>query len=371
MKILAICSAIDLSMPGGGIPIWWQILKAFHEAGAEVVVSPCYGKSFVSPWWRSYEKPFGRIQDSVLFYGRNRGFSPSRSLFRHFFEKGWKKHLRKILTKEKYFDVILLLSLPELAEGIGPWMKKELTIPIVYYESDIQNIPKYSLDRRPEKHRFPNVSECDAVVCSFEKTSEEFRQRGIKNVQTIPFGADPMIFSPAKIAQNIDVFFSGYGALDREGWINNMIAVPSRVLSGMKFVVEGSFSVDLGLAEKLPSVSLDTYIQLCRRGKINLNIFRQQFIDGGVLNSRIFELAALESCIVSNPCRALGDFFNLGKEMIVAKDEKEAVEIYNWLISSEEERTAIGKAARQRILKEHTYLYRATEFLRIFENLTK
>ena len=370
MKILAICSSIDLSVPGGGVPIWWQMLKSFHEAGAEVVVTTCLGKSFASPWWRSFQKPFTKVQDSIFFYGLDRGPSISKNLFKHFFEQRWQQHLTNILTEEKDIDILFLMSLPRLAEKIPPWARSKFQIPTVYYESDIQNIPKYSLDHRPEKHRFPNLAECDAVVCSFEKTSEEFREKGIQKVKTIPFGADPMIFAPVEIGQDIDVFFSGYGALDREDWISRMIAIPSKILSKARFVVEGTFKVDLGLAERIHSVSLDRYMHLCCRSKINLNILRQQFIDAEVLNSRIFELASLECCVVSNPCKSLQQFFEVNKEVLVAKDDKEAVEIYKWLISSEEERTAIGKSARRKILKEHTYLHRAREFLRLFKDLT-
>jgi len=370
MKILAICSSIDLSLPGGGVPIWWQMMKSFHEAGAEVVVTPCYGTSFSSPWWRSYQKPFGSIRDSVFFYGLSRGPSASKRLFEHFFEQKWEKHLASILSAEKDIDVVLLLSLPNLAEKIPSWIRKEYAIPTVYYESDIQNIPKYSLDHRPEKHRFPNLSACDSVVCSFEKTSEEFRASGIKNVKTIPFGADPMFFAPIKVVQDIDVFFSGYGTLDREEWINSMIAVPSKVLNEARFFVEGSFDIDIGLAKKIQSVSLDRYIHRCCRSKINLNILRQQFIDAEVLNSRIFELASLGCCVVSNPCKSLEQFFEPNREIIVAENDKEAVEVYRRLLASEDERVAIGQAARRRVLKEHTYLHRAREFVRLFKDLS-
>jgi len=370
MRILAICSGIDLSLPGGGVPIWWQMMKAIHEAGVEVIVTPCYGNSFASPWWRGYQKPFTKTQERIFFYGLNRGPSISKRLARHFYEQAWQKELGKILKQEKDIDVLLLLSLPSLAEKIPSWIRNNFQIPTVYYESDIQNIPKYSLDRHPEKYKFPNLTECDAVVCSFQKTSEEFREQGIRNVTTIPFGADPMIFAPVEIKQDIDVFFSGYGSLDREEWINRMITIPSRVLNTARFVVEGKFNVDLGQSERTRSISLDRYIHLCCRSRINLNILRQQFVDAEVLNSRIFELASLGCCVVSNPCRTLQQYFEVNKEILVAKDDKEAIETYKWLISSHEERTKIGRSARDRILKDHTYLHRAREFVRLFKDLS-
>jgi glycosyltransferase involved in cell wall biosynthesis len=369
MKILAICGSIDLSEPGGSVPVWWQMLKAFHELGVEIIVTPCFGKSFTSPWWRIVPKPFGKIQDSMFFYGLSRGSSASKIFFKYFHDRKWQQHLTNIWKKDQNIDVVLLLSVPSLARVVPSWVKKNFGVPTVYYESDIQKLPKYSLDHKREKHEFPDVFECDAVVSSFEKTSEEFRENGVQNVKTIHFGADPTIFAPIDIKQDIDVFFSGYGALDREDWINRMIAIPSRVLNDAKFVVEGSFNVGMGLSERLHSVSIDRYIHLCSRSKVNLNILRQQFIDAGVLNSRIFELESMGCCVVSNPCESLSQFFEPKKEILIAEDEKEAVEIYRWLIGSPNERAAIGKAGRQRILKEHTYLHRAGEFAELFKDL--
>jgi spore maturation protein CgeB len=188
----------------------------------------------------------------------------------------------------------------------------------------------------------------------------------------VPFGADPAIFSPMpEIQQNIDVFFSGYGERGREDWMQSMISKPSIALKDYKFVVEGSFELDLGNSERIHSFSLDRYLHLCRGSKINLNILRQMFITASVLNSRVFELASLGCCVVTNPCDNLKDFFEPNKEMVVVNDAEDAIDKYKWLLSSEEERTQIGKAARQRILREHTYLHRARLILDILKKLKK
>ncbi|MCK5603572.1 glycosyltransferase, partial [Candidatus Pacearchaeota archaeon] len=283
--------------------------------------------------------------------------------------RGWENYLDKIFNLEKDIDIVFLLGATHLAKGIPTWINRKFGVSTVYYETDIQNIPKYSLDHKPDEHEFPDYTDCDAVICSFEKTSQEFREYGIEKVWTVPFGADPMIFHPTKVNKDTDVFFSGYGAQDREDWMRHMITIPSKALSNSRFVVEGSFDIDLGNAERTRSIALDNYINLCRKSKINLNILRQQFIDANVLNSRIFELASLECCIVSNPCKSLNKFLKPKKEIIVVNNDSEAVEMYNWLLSSEEDRVQIARSARQRIIREHTYLHRANEFLDIFKRL--
>jgi spore maturation protein CgeB len=370
MKLLAIGSSIDLSFPAGGVPVIWQFLKGFHDAGTEVVVITCGGTSFASPWWRSYSRPF--VQNKAFDFAMSRGIRTNQTIAESFYYCGWKKQLKRIFAAEKEISAVFLIGAIPLAKKIPSWIRRSFGVPTIYYETDIQAIPKYSLDHQPEKHRFPDYSECDIIACSFEKISQEFREHGLKNVWTVPFGADPAIFSPMpEIQQNIDVFFSGYGELDREEWMQVLISKPSIALKNSKFIVEGSFGIDLGNSEKIHSVSLDRYLHLCRRSKINLNILRQQFITAGVLNSRVFELASLGCCIVTNPCDNLKDFFEPNKEIVVVNDEKDAIDKYKWLLCSEEDRTQIGKAARQRILRDHTYLNRANQILDIIKKLKK
>jgi len=368
MKLLAIGNSIDLSLGGGGIPVTWQFLKGFHDAGVEVIVTTCEGTSFAAPWWRSYSRPF--VQNKAFHFALNRGIKLNQTMAGFFYYRGWKKQLKKIFVTERDIDAVFLIAALPVAKEIPSWIRKDFRVPTIYYETDIQALPKYSLDHQPTKHRFPDYSDCDAVACAFEKISQELREHGLQNVWTVPFGADPAIFSPMpETEQNIDVFFSGFGELDREDWMQNMISKPSIALKNFKFVVEGSFKIDLGNSERLHSVSLDKYLHLCRGSKINLNILRQQFVTAGVLNSRIFELASLGCCVVTNPSSSLKDFFELNKEMVVVNDAKDAIDKYKWLLSSKEDREMIGKAARQRVLKEHTYLNRAQQILKIIKRL--
>jgi spore maturation protein CgeB len=366
LKLLAICSSIDLSKPAAGVPVVWQFLKGFHETGTEVVVATCEGASFATPWWRSYPRP--SLQNKAFDFALRKG-GTVQNIAERLYYRSWKKHLRKTFAEEE-IDAVLLIGASHLARNVPNWIRKNFGVPTVYYETDIQNLPRYSLDHKPEEHRFPDYSDCDAVACSFEKISQEFREHGLQNVWTVAFGADPAVFSPIPaIKQEIDVYFSGYGALDREDWMKSMISGPSQSLTDVRFRVEGYFNIDLGRAEITPAVSLDKYLHFCCASKINLNILRQQFVDAGVLNSRIFELASIGCCVVTNSSDCLKEYFKPETEIVVVNNEKEAIDKYKWLLSSEDDRLQIGKAARQRILSEHTYLHRAEQMLNIIKKL--
>jgi len=57
MKILVGCSTLDLQYKLGCTPSWWQLFKALHESGDEVIVIPYLGDPVESLWWRTYPNP--------------------------------------------------------------------------------------------------------------------------------------------------------------------------------------------------------------------------------------------------------------------------------------------------------------------------
>jgi len=60
-------------------------------------------------------------------------------------------------------------------------------------------------------------------------------------------------------------------------------------------------------------------------------------------------------------------WFEPEKEIIVVSSGEEAVERYRYLLSHDTERKAIGQAARERVLKQHTFRHRAQELREIVE----
>jgi len=85
-------------------------------------------------------------------------------------------------------------------------------------------------------------------------------------------------------------------------------------------------------------------------------------------SSRPFELGALGACIVANPYLGIEEWFEPEKELIVVNSAEEAIERYQYLLGNDRERIAIGGAARQRVLKQHTFRHRAQELMDIFKD---
>src|SRR5204863_7193305 len=100
---------------------------------------------------------------------------------------------------------------------------------------------------------------------------------------------------------------------------------------------------------------------LCVTGKAHALVFASS-------SARPFELASMGACIVSNPYLGVETWFEPGKEIVVVYDKDEAIERYRWLLDHDAERRAIGMAARERVLREHTFRNRARQLVEIVKN---
>ena len=150
-----------------------------------------------------------------------------------------------------------------------------------------------------------------------------------------------------------------------------MITEPSRALPSYYFLVCGRpGQIDLGQAKTCDLLPLSEWRVYCCRSKINLNITKG--IDAQVYatsSARPFELASMGCCVVSDSYNGLEEWFEIGKEMFMVHNAKEATETYKMLLSSEELRQKTGELARKRVLKEHTARHRAKQLLGILQEV--
>ena len=192
---------------------------------------------------------------------------------------------------------------------------------------------------------------------------------GGPNVHVLYYGADPGLFAPQEVPQDIDVFFYGHGAEYREGWIRDMLVAPSETLPDVHFAMRGTgFPAPLGRVRTLPYLSVAKLREYCCRSRLNLVITRQAHASVYASStSRPFELAAMGATMISNPYQGIEEWFEPGKEIVVVESQDEAVERYCWLLNHERERRAIGKRARKRLLAEHTFAHRAQQLVDILK----
>ncbi|NCO34027.1 MAG: hypothetical protein AUJ92_05590 [Armatimonadetes bacterium CG2_30_59_28] len=389
MKLLVLCSSLDLRYPASCTPAWWQLLKALREIGTEVVAAPYQGPAIESPWWRCYDNPC-RLEGDIFrrikrLAGQARG--PVGEEFRRKaketpFEKfiriatrvwirpKWQRHLHRILRDEGDVAAVLSLSVPpNHLVGLPRSIKRKHPIPFFFYDGDVPgSLPRFQGFALAFRiYKGADLSEYDGFFSNSQGGIPELEALGATNVYPLYYAADPDLFAPVETEQDIDVFFYGHGSEFRADWINAMIRQPSEAMPDVRFAVRAT-GMDrlIGNAEALLYSSFSKLREYSHRSKINLCITRKAHTSVYASSSaRPFELAAMGCCIVSNPYLGIEEWFEPGKELLIVNNAEEAIETYRDLLSHPEKRKALGRAARERVLQEHTYRHRARQLVEV------
>ena len=393
MKLLVVVSSLDLRQPFSATPAWWQLLKGLYELGVEVIAAPYQGAPVESLWWRAEANP-ARWQGDAFksLRGLARASLPARPAenasdraVESISDKAvrqaastliaplWRRHLEKILIRESDVDAILILTVPlNHLRGLPRYLSSSFDLPVFYYDGDVPaslpNMRGFASGFRI--YQGADLSEYTAFISNSSGGGAMLRQIGAENVHTVWYGADPDVFAAVSVgAQDIDVLFYGHGREYRSDWIDRMITAPSTALSSSRFAVRGTNLGDLGAAKQLPYLSFSKLREYVCRSKINLCITRGAHASvHASSSSRPFELGALGACIVANPYLGIEEWFEPEVELVVVNSTDEAIERYRYLLRNDRERLAIGRAARQRVLKQHTFRHRARDLMDIVKS---
>jgi len=402
MKLLFVCASLDLTQPFSATPAWWQLLKALYEIGVDVIATPYQGPAIESLWWRAEGNPAQWQGDGFKaardLYRKVAGEAPPvqvdeavgarhaspvqndeafsdrlvRQVAQTMIAPLWERHLDRILTKQPDIDAVIFLTVPlNHLVGVAAEIQRKHNKPVIYYDGDVPaSLPNMSGFASGFRiYQGANPAEYTAFISNSKGGESALKELGARAVHTIYYGADPDVFSPVDVAaQDIDVMFYGHGREYRQQWIADMITAPSNTLPDAHFAVRGTKLGDLGRAKTLPYLSFSKLREYACRSKINLCITRRAHASVyGSSSSRPFELSSMGCCIVANPYEGVEEWFEPGKELFVVHSQDEAIDRYRYLLNHDTERQAVGQAARERVLKEHTFRHRARQLVGIVE----
>ena len=377
MKLLCLCSALDIRYRFGCTPNWWQFLKGFHELGHDVIAIPYMGTAFETPWWRCYPNPcqlegqaFHRLKhwfgSGPTSHKGGLGGTVTKALIDSWIRPRWENRIASILEAEKDVDAIILFTIPvNHFTGIPGRIRKRFSVPIFYFDGDVPaSLPRFGGFASGFKiYEDADLSEYDGFMCNSEGGADDLLEMGARKVRPVHWGVDPELYAPVPIDEDWDVFFYGFGSEFREDWIEAMLTAPSRQMPDQRFALGGrGFNMDLGRVEQVGDVPFNVFRQACCRSRINLSITRGAHASVFASSTlRPFELAAMGRCVVSSPYRGLETWFELGTDMIMVESAEEVMDTYRRLLGDEAARRAMGEAARQTVLERHTHRQRAQE----------
>ena len=381
MKLLVVASSLDLRSPLGVTPSLWQLLKALAERGVDLVVAPYQGPAIESPWWTAADNPCQREGDLVARVKRAAPVRPSgtvgdregladrvmRGLVARVTRPRWRRHLVRLIETQRDFDAVLFLCVPpNHFGGIPRLLERRFGLPTYFFDGDVPaSLPRFSGFRTGFRiYQGADLREYAGVLSSSRGGVDDLQRLGAREVGVLYYAADPALFAPVSVEQDLDVFFYGLGREYREEWIDAMLDGPSRLLPATRFAVRGAGLGALPRVERLPFASFSTLKQYCGRSRINLLITRQAHASVyASSNARPFELAALGCAMVSNPYLGVEEWFEPGEEVLIVHDQQEAIDVYQALLKSGSLRAELGARARRRLLAEHTYDHRAGQLL--------
>jgi spore maturation protein CgeB len=174
----------------------------------------------------------------------------------------------------------------------------------------------------------------------------------------LPFGVDPDRFAPSTPGEEWHAAVTFVGTRDLER------AAAAAVLQPLGFRAWGP-----GWNGR--PVYGDDYLSALSGGTLGLNVHKN-FADpppqegyGTGANMRVFELAALGRPQLSDAKADISRLFRDGEEIVLYRTHRELDGLARELLADPERQTALGAAARRRVVAEHTWRHRLDELLTV------
>lgn len=184
--------------------------------------------------------------------------------------------------------------------------------------------------------------------------------------------ADPDIHrrSEPQTHYRSDLSYLGTYSSDRQAMLEALLVEPARARPDRRFLIGGAqypqdfpWSPNIYFVKHLPPSEHPAFFSSSR---LTLNVTRAPMARMGWCPSgRLFEAAACGVPVLSDTWDGLDKFFTPGSEILVADETKDALAAIGL---SDAELARIGRAARDRVLAEHTSERRAEQLIGLLED---
>jgi spore maturation protein CgeB len=160
-----------------------------------------------------------------------------------------------------------------------------------------------------------------------------------------------------------DLAFLGNRLPDREARVEEFFLRAAELVPERRFLLGGSGWEDKPLPE---NVTLLGHVGTADHNALNstpltvLNVTRDSMVaNGWSPATRVFEAAGAGACLITDAWPGIELFLEPGTEVLVAQDGADVAHELRSLTA--ERAAAIGRAARDRVLRDHTYEQRAAQ----------
>jgi spore maturation protein CgeB len=191
------------------------------------------------------------------------------------------------------------------------------------------------------------------------------RQYGSPMARALYCSVDPDAYRPLDVPKKWDLTYLATYSDDRQPTLEKLLIEPARRMPHLKFCVAGpqypgsiQWPANVERIDHLPPAQHPHFYAASR---YTLNVTRADMIAAGWSPSvRLFEAAACATPVISDIWEGIDDIFEPGREIVLASGADEIVQ----RLASDDDPSAIGQAARARVMSAHTSAHRATQLAR-------
>ena len=234
MKLLVVASSLDLQQPFSSTPSWWQLLKGLYEEGVDLVVTTYQGPAIETLWWRAVPNPVKtqgdvfkwlrdtarqvmgppkpvQVKDAARDAAPDSGESLSERALRVLAQKTiaprWQAALDRLLTAQPDIDAVLFLTIPlNHVSGVPAYLIAKHGKPVFYHDGDLPaSLPQFKGFATGFRiYQGADPGEYTAVLGSSIEGLEYVKALGARHVHTFQYAADPEVWAPLPVAQDVD-----------------------------------------------------------------------------------------------------------------------------------------------------------------------
>ena len=185
-------------------------------------------------------------------------------------------------------------------------------------------------------------------------------QYGSPAARALYCSVDADAYRPMDVPKRWDLSYLGTYSPDRQPTLETLLLQPARLMPERRFVVAGAQYPDTidwpANVERIEHLPPRDHAAFYSASRYTLNVTRADMIEAGWSPSvRLFEAGACATPIISDRWPGLSELLTPNREILLAWNPEQVI------VALDEDRSAVGAAARSRVLAQHTSTHRARE----------
>ncbi|HSC51868.1 MAG TPA: glycosyltransferase [Gaiellaceae bacterium] len=265
-------------------------------------------------------------------------------------------------------DLVVVGSYVPDGVEVGEWVLETADGATAFYDLDTP-VTLAKLDAGDEEYLSPELVPRFDLYLSFsagpalERLEHDY---GALRARAFHCLVDAEAYRPLPARRDLDLGYLGTYSEGRQSALERLLLDPAHWAPARRFAVAGpqypetiAWPANVERIEHLPP---DEHPAFLARQRFTLDVTRADMVAAGWSPSvRLIEAAACGVPVITDPWEGLEAFFVPGREILVAHC---ADDVLDYLALPDGERDAIGRRARERVLRKHTAAHRARELER-------